>query len=153
MIHRHHTSIIPNLTHRRVAFFLATTRNLAEQQCHRIRKATSLSAKLCVGMELDLWSKAQWQALFRKHQVVVCTAQVLVNLLDKGSEYMTIGRMNLLILDECHKAHRNHPYTKAMAHYDRARPEERPRVFGMTVRWGSVPGGWVAVARHDVPRF
>ncbi len=118
----------------RLAFFLATTRNLAEQQCARVRRATCLSAKLCVGMELDMWSKEKWQALFRRHPVIVCTAQILVNLLDKGSEYMTMARINVLILDECHKAHRNHPYTKVMSHYDRASAGERPRVFGMTVR-------------------
>jgi hypothetical protein len=118
----------------RLAFFLATTRNLAEQQCTRVRRSTSLSAKLCVGMELDMWSKEKWQALFTRHRVIVCTAQILVNLLDKGSEYMTMSRINVLILDECHKAHRNHPYTKVMSHYDRADPASRPRVFGMTVR-------------------
>lgn len=87
-----------------------------------------------MGIELDLWSKEKWQALFRRHNVIVCTAQVVVNLLDKGCEYMTMARINLLILDECHHAHRNHPFAKVMAHYNRADPATRPRVFGMTVR-------------------
>lgn len=125
----------------RLAFFLTTTRNLAEQQCQRVRRSTSLSARLCVGMEVDMWSKDKWQALFRQHRVIVCTAQVLVNLLQKGSQYITMARINVLILDECHKARRNHPYTKVMCHYDSADPAlGRPRVFGMTVR---VFDGWV----------
>ncbi len=116
----------------KVAFFLATTRNLAEQQYQRIRNTTALTVKLCVGMEMDLWSKSQWQALFQDHQVVVCTAQILVNVLNKGSEYMAMKKINVLIFDECHKAHRNHPYAKVMNHHDVAEPQDRPRIFGMT---------------------
>lgn len=116
-----------------VAFFLATTRHLAQQQYQRIRNATSLSIKFCVGMEYDLWSKAQWQTVFRQNHVIVCTPQILLNVLTKGSEYMTVSRINLLVLDECHKAHRNHPYAQVMHHYERAEASgTRPRVFGMT---------------------
>jgi len=116
-----------------IAFFLATTRHLAEQQYQRIRNATSLTTKFCVGMEYDLWSKTQWQTLFQENQVIVCTPQVLLNVLNKGSEYITVRRINLLILDECHKAHRNHPYTQVMHHYERAEAlGPHPRVFGMT---------------------
>jgi len=116
-----------------IAFFLATTRHLAEQQYQRICNATSLTTKFCVGMEYDLWSKTQWQTLFQENQVIVCTPQILLNLLNKGSEYITVRRINLLILDECHKAHRNHPYAQVMHHYERAEAlGPRPRVFGMT---------------------
>lgn len=116
-----------------IAFFLATTRHLAEQQYQRICNATSLTTKFCVGMEYDLWSKTQWQTLFQENQVIVCTPQILLNVLNKGSEYITVRRINLLILDECHKAHRNHPYAQVMHHYERAEAlGPRPRVFGMT---------------------
>lgn len=116
-----------------IAFFLATTRDLAEQQYQRIRNATSLSIKFCVGMEYDMWNITQWQTLFRQNQVIVCTPQILLNVLTKGSKYITVRRINLLIIDECHKAHRNHPYAQVMLHYERAKAlGTRPRVFGMT---------------------
>jgi endoribonuclease Dicer len=41
-------------------------------------------------------------------------------------------QVSLLIFDECHHAHKNHPYTTVMTIY-RACPEsDRPKVFGMT---------------------
>lgn len=41
---------------RRVAFFLAPTRLLAEQQHAKISETVWATAKLCVGRELDLWT-------------------------------------------------------------------------------------------------
>src|SRR6056297_1226130 len=117
----------------KVAFYLATTRHLAEQQWQRICNGTALLTKLCVGMEYDLLSKSQWQTLFRQNQLVVCTPQILLNVLDKGHNYITLQRINLLILDECHKARRNHPYALLMHQYGRGIGKgPLPRVFGMT---------------------
>jgi len=117
----------------KVAFYLATTRHLAEQQWQRICNGTALLTKLCVGMEYDLLSKSQWQTLFRQNQLVVCTPQILLNVLDKGHHYITLQRINLLILDECHKARRNHPYALLMHQYGRGIGKgPLPRVFGMT---------------------
>jgi superfamily II DNA or RNA helicase len=47
------------LSHDRKAFFLVTTRALAEQQHERLGSLTSLDVALCVGMELDLWTKQE----------------------------------------------------------------------------------------------
>ena len=81
-------------------------------------------------------SHRQWQDVFREHQVIVCTHQVLLNLLEKGSEYMSLERVALLVIDECHEATNAHPCVKIMQFYARAKAagSSVPRVFGMTVR-------------------
>jgi ERCC4-related helicase len=78
----------------------------------------------------------QWQAVFRENQVIVCTHQVLLNLLEKGSEYMSVARLALLIIDECHEATKAHPCVKVMQFYAQAKAagSSLPLVFGMTVR-------------------
>jgi endoribonuclease Dicer len=69
-----------------------------------------------------------------KNEVVVSTGQVLLNLLDKGSEYLALERLSLVVFDECHNCVKKHPYSKIMEKY-RMAPEgsSRPRIFGLTV--------------------
>jgi ERCC4-related helicase len=77
----------------------------------------------------------------------VCTPAVLVNLLAKGSEYMCLSRINLLILDECHHAKKGTkaPYVLLMSKYD-PHAEQKPRVLGMTV---SGPSHLISVSHPD----
>jgi ERCC4-related helicase len=88
----------------------------------------------------------QWQRVLGEHQVVVCTGQVLLNLLDKGAEYMSLERVALLVIDECHNTVKKHPYNKIMQKLAMAPAgAPRPRIFALTVRgpcvWPRVPGG------------
>ena len=65
--------------------------------------------------------------------MVVATAQVLLNLLEKGHNYLSFSRINVLVLDECHAAVKSHPYNKIMAKYLASDCPDKPTVFGMTV--------------------
>jgi superfamily II DNA or RNA helicase len=47
-----------------------------------------------------------------KLQVLVMTPQILVDGLDNNS--ITLDKVNLMVLDECHHASKNHPYAKIM---------------------------------------
>ena len=80
-----------------------------------------------------LYIPMQWQKVFAENSVVVATAQVLLNLLDKGANYMSLNRINHLILDECHTAVKKHAYNRIMTKYKAASDDQRPRIFAMTV--------------------
>lgn len=65
-------------------------------------------SSVCVSLLCPLLC-SQWVAKLSHNNVIISTAQVLLNLLDKGREYLTMERLNLLIIDECHRASKQHP--------------------------------------------
>jgi len=75
----------------------------------------------------------QWQEVLTSNQVIVATAQVLLNLLEKGSNYISFDRINHLVLDECHAAVKKHAYNKIMTKYSEAKLDQRPKILAMTV--------------------
>ncbi|XP_062019153.1 pentatricopeptide repeat-containing protein At4g33170-like [Rosa rugosa] len=56
-------------------------------------------------------------------------SQILLDALRKA--FLTIEAVCLMIMDECHRATRNHPYTKIMKEFYH-RSSIKPKVFGMT---------------------
>lgn len=50
----------------------------------------------------------QWSKAMNEYDVIVCTAQVLLNALEKPDA--SLSSVQLLIFDECHHAKLNHPY-------------------------------------------
>ena len=57
--------------------------------------------------------------LLQHHNVVVMTAQILVNALksDVRGERVDLKDISLLLFDECHHAHKEHPYNSIMENY------------------------------------
>lgn len=51
----------------------------------------------------------------KTHDVVVLTAQILVNALRDGR--MSLHDVSMLIFDECHHTHGEHPYNKTMEYF------------------------------------
>lgn len=47
-------------------------------------------------------------------------------------DILPIENINLLILDECHRATGNDPYVQIMQSYSTVPPAKRPRVLGLT---------------------
>lgn len=45
------------------------------------------------------------------------TPNALLNLLHRGTEYLTLRDVGVLVFDECHKARKKHPYARVMAFY------------------------------------
>lgn len=70
--------------------------------------------------------------MFSANKVIVATAQVLLNLLEKGSSYITWDRINMMVMDECHAATKKHAYNKIMTSYH-SYEGNRPRILAMTV--------------------
>ncbi|KAE9460262.1 hypothetical protein C3L33_07834, partial [Rhododendron williamsianum] len=102
------------------------------QQAEVIREQTSYQVgHYCGEMGQDFWDARRWQREFETKQVLVMTAQILLNILRHS--IIKMEAINLLILDECHHAVKKHPYSLVMSEFYHTTPKDkRPSVFGMT---------------------
>lgn len=116
---------------RRVAFFIVDKVALCMQQYRVICANLPFSVARISGDTQPAQAEQEyWSKLFDEHQIVVCTAQVLLDCLDYG--FITFEQINLLIFDEAHHAKKDHPYASIMKrHYPRDQAT-RPRVLGLT---------------------
>ncbi|KAG0322650.1 Dicer-like protein 1 [Dissophora globulifera] len=72
-----------------------------------------------------------WKDIFIKADVVVLTAQILLDHLRRG--HVKMRRIHLLVFDECHHARKDHPFCCIMREfYHSTADAERPKIFGMT---------------------
>lgn len=115
-----------------LAVFLVPKVPLVYQQAEVIREQTGYQVgHYCGEMGQDFWDARRWQREFEKKQVLVMTAQILLNILRHS--IIKMDAINLLILDECHHAVKKHPYSLVMSEfYHTTAKEKRPSVFGMT---------------------
>lgn len=65
---------------------------------------------MCGDMDLSV----RW--LIENHDIVVLTAQILVNALQSG-EVPSLELLSLILLDECHNTTGKHPYNNIMTRY------------------------------------
>ncbi|KAD5802937.1 hypothetical protein E3N88_14297 [Mikania micrantha] len=107
-------------------------RDRDHDQAEVIREQTGYQVgHYCGEMGQDFWDARRWQREFEKKQVLVMTAQILLNILRHS--IIKMEAINLLILDECHHAVKKHPYSLVMSEfYHTTAKEKRPSVFGMT---------------------
>ncbi|KAM1612294.1 hypothetical protein FF2_000964 [Malus domestica] len=115
-----------------LAVFLVPKVPLVYQQAEVIRERTGFQVgHYCGEMGQDFWDTRRWQHEFDTKQVLVMTAQILLNILRHS--IIKMEAINLLILDECHHAVKKHPYSLVMSEFYHTTPKEkRPSVFGMT---------------------
>lgn len=115
-----------------LAIFLVPKVPLVYQQAEVIREQTGYNVgHYCGEMGQDFWDTRRWQREFETKQVLVMTAQILLNILRHSIIKMEC--IHLLILDECHHAVKKHPYSLVMSEFYHTTPKEkRPAVFGMT---------------------
>ncbi|KAJ4728000.1 Endoribonuclease Dicer-like protein [Melia azedarach] len=115
-----------------LAVFLVPKVPLVYQQAEVIREQTGyVVGHYCGEMGQDFWDAQRWQREFETKQVLVMTAQILLNILRHS--IIKMEAINLLILDECHHAVKKHPYSLVMSEfYHTTSKEKRPSVFGMT---------------------
>ncbi|XP_050249563.1 endoribonuclease Dicer homolog 1 [Quercus robur] len=115
-----------------LAVFLVPKVPLVYQQAEVIRERTGFQVgHYCGEMGQDFWDARRWQREFETKQVLVMTAQILLNILRHS--IIKMEAINLLILDECHHAVKKHPYSLVMSEfYHTTQKEKRPSVFGMT---------------------
>ncbi|XP_030535345.1 endoribonuclease Dicer homolog 1 [Rhodamnia argentea] len=120
------------LNKKMLAVFLVPKVPLVYQQAEVIRERTGYQVgHYCGEMGQDFWDARRWQREFETKQVLVMTAQILLNILRHS--IIKMEAINLLILDECHHAVKKHPYSLVMSEFYHTTPKEkRPSVFGMT---------------------
>ncbi|KAK9768192.1 Dicer-like protein 1 [Basidiobolus ranarum] len=117
---------------RRITFFLVNLVPLVTQQAQVLSNNLPVRVKqYCGELKVDSWNIEKWRQEFREAEVMVMTAQILLNIMRHG--FISMKEINLLVFDECHHARKNHPYNLIMREfYDRSLPMERPKIFGMT---------------------
>ena len=98
--------------------FIVSTVNLVLQQKDRF--AYFLGGKYSVG-EISGANSTDipLKYLLQSNNVVVMTAQILVNALNSKNkeERVELKDISLLLFDECHHAHKEHPYNNIMEKY------------------------------------
>ena len=119
---------------RRLAFFLVDKVALVYQQHAVLDCNLGYSVAAFSGDSVrSLWNKLFWEQQFAKHEVIVCTAEILNKCLQFA--YIRIDQINLLIFDEAHHTKKNHPYARIIKDYYATQEEtdtRLPRIFGMT---------------------
>ncbi|CAM9952259.1 unnamed protein product [Scytosiphon promiscuus] len=115
--------------------FLCPTQELVFQQARSAQIFTGVRCGPYVGKDLDYWGLDKWKEEMDNKDVLVMTPNALLNLLHRGTEYLSLRDVGVLVFDECHKARKKHPYARIMAFYlDLVKSGEPvPKVvFGMT---------------------
>lgn len=119
---------------RRISFFLVDKVALAFQQHAVLECNLPHSAAVFSGQSVkESWTLEFWTAQFAKHEVIVCTAEILSQCLSRA--FVRIDQINLLIFDEAHHTKKNHPYSRIIKdHYAPGKELglRTPRIFGMT---------------------
>ncbi|KAG0287620.1 Dicer-like protein 1 [Linnemannia gamsii] len=119
---------------RKISFFIVNNVPLVFQQAAVIRSNCDAEVTmLCGAMETKKYSNELWDEMYKKVDVVVLTAQILLDLFRHG--FVKMFRVNLLIFDECHHARKDHPFCcimKEFYHVSDLENSQRPKVFGMT---------------------
>lgn len=115
-----------------LAVFLVPKVPLVYQQAEVIRESTGFQVgHYCGEMGQDFWDARRWHREFETKDVLVMTAQILLNTLRHS--IVKMSSIHLLILDECHHAVKKHPYSLVMSEFYHTTPKDRrPAVFGMT---------------------
>ena len=101
-------------TANRKVIFIVNTQSLILQQSQRFEDF--LSGRYVVKeISGSNSSEIPLEFLLKESDVIVMTAQILVNALEKNS--VCLSQISLLIFDECHHTNKEHAYNKIMQRY------------------------------------
>ncbi|GMI97873.1 dicer-like 3, DICER-LIKE 3 [Hibiscus trionum] len=115
---------------RKLIVFLAPTVHLVNQQFEYVKEHTSLEVEQYYGAKgVDEWTLDCWEKEVKDHDVLVMTPQILLDALRKA--FLSLEKVSLLIIDECHRATGNHPYARIMKEFYH-KSKIKPKIFGMT---------------------
>ncbi|XP_022209698.2 endoribonuclease Dicer-like isoform X2 [Drosophila obscura] len=114
------------------AIFMCNTVELSRQQAVAVKKFTNLKVGFFVGEQgVDDWSRTKWSHEISESQVLVGTAQVMLNMFTQ--KFMELSSVSVVIIDECHHGTGHHPYHEFMHLFLLAgRGTPLPRVVGLT---------------------
>ncbi|VFV18127.1 endoribonuclease dicer [Lynx pardinus] len=109
--------------------FLVNSANQVAPQVSAVRTHSDLKVGEYSSLEVNAaWTKEKWNQEFTKHQVLVMTCYVALNVLKNG--YLSLSDINLLVFDECHLAILDHPYREIMKLCENC--PSCPRILGLT---------------------
>ncbi|XP_016046281.1 endoribonuclease Dicer isoform X1 [Erinaceus europaeus] len=109
--------------------FLVNSANQVAQQVSAIRTHSDLKVGEYSDLEASAsWSREKWNQEFAKHQVLVMTCCVALNVLKNN--YLSLSNINLLVFDECHLAILDHHYREIMKLCENS--PSCPRILGLT---------------------
>ena len=96
--------------------FIVSTVNLVLQQKQRFEIYLSDKYKV-MDISGANSSELSLEYALQTNDVVVVTAQILVNALEDPESTVSLSGISLLIMDECHHTNKDHPYNKIMVQY------------------------------------
>ena len=99
-------------------------RNLISQQTEALQQIFPEEDRRVVAGITDTVKLCE---MLEKHDVIVLTAQILVNSLKHGEVYLS--DLQLIIIDECHHTNLGHPYNVIMQDYHKLKKVTRFRIF------------------------
>ncbi|XP_062594920.1 antiviral innate immune response receptor RIG-I-like [Saccostrea cucullata] len=121
--------------------FVVDKNNLANQQAEKIEEYIQCRLKVISGdIQREQENVQDIASFFPQYDVLVVTAQMLVNALNKQN--VNIRSFSTLIFDECHHCCGTHPFQKIMNHYLDAKLEyfggecQLPQIIGFTASIG-----------------
>lgn len=113
------------------SIFLCNTVCLAKQQVVSMKSLLPYEVALLTGEQnVDEWSKSNWDALLEKHEIIVATAQVVLDAIRHA--FIKLNQINVIIFDECHHARKDHPMHELMKMFRYTDVDQRPRVVGLS---------------------
>ena len=111
-------------------WFLVPSVALALQQANTLR--SNLPYTVAVACHTASGSERSRDQI-SSAQIVVATHGTALDLLRHYSDRFNLNRVNLLVMDECHYAVKNHNYALLMkTFYHKLPREQRPRILGLT---------------------
>lgn len=104
---------------------------LVKQQAEYIEAHGLLKVGQYTGaMNVDAWDRGKWLREFDRNHVLVMTHAIFKDLIYGG--IIHLKQVNLIVLDECHHAVKNHMYVQIMKAFDSCSQDEHPRVLGLS---------------------
>ena len=111
-------------------YFLVPLVPLVSQQANVIERHTDLRVGQYCGTAYDDWDKEMWTQEWTKYDVCVMIDEIFRKILLSG--FVSLSHINLLVIDEAHRAVGNHPYREILRAFDGCPLEQQPRVLGLS---------------------
>ncbi|GJJ70535.1 endoribonuclease Dicer [Entomortierella parvispora] len=142
---------------KKLCFFVVNNVPLVYQQAAVIRANCGMKVLELSGEKIadKKFSNTLWEKVYETTDVVVLTAQILLDLLFHG--FIQMSKIHLLIFDECHHARKGHPFARIMRDFYHSRRDgvnaSRPKIFGMTASPSSDIGSKLHTSAEDLERL
>lgn len=118
---------------------------MAKQQEESINDLVPYNVQMLTGEQnVDLWNESDWKKVFENNQILVSTAQVILDAIKRS--YLKTDRINVLVFDECHHGRKDHAYHELMKQFENPVPEN-VRIIGLS---GMLIGNHGKIKSHTV---